>query len=71
MNNLKELEALGLTMPTPLCIIGAVQFGIFGYATYRRGRKIDWLTFYQHSRLHSTLGYVSPMKFEERWSAAQ
>ena len=32
---------------------------------------IDWLTFYNHSRLHSTLGYVSPMKFEERWSAAQ
>jgi transposase InsO family protein len=32
---------------------------------------IDWLTFYNHSRLHSTLGYVSPMKFEERWTAAQ
>ena len=32
---------------------------------------IDWLTFYNHSRLHSTLGYVSPMQFEERWHAAQ
>ena len=32
---------------------------------------IDWLTFYNHSRLHSTLGYVSPMKFEERWTVAQ
>ena len=31
---------------------------------------IDWLTFYNHSRLHSTLGYVGPTKFEERWSAA-
>jgi putative transposase len=32
---------------------------------------IDWLTFYNHSRLHSTLGYVSPMQFEESWNAAQ
>lgn len=32
---------------------------------------IDWLTFYNHRRLHSTLGYVSPMKFEERWHAVQ
>ena len=32
---------------------------------------IDWLTFYNHGRLHSTLGYVSPMKFEENWLANQ
>ena len=32
---------------------------------------IDWLTFYNHRRLHSTLGYVSPMTFEQRWFAAQ
>ncbi|MFM7568755.1 MAG: IS3 family transposase [Betaproteobacteria bacterium] len=32
---------------------------------------IDWLTFYNHSRLHSTLGYVSPMQFERAWLAAQ
>ena len=25
---------------------------------------IDWLTLYNHRRLHSTLGYISPMKFE-------
>jgi hypothetical protein len=31
---------------------------------------IDWLNFY-HKRLHSTLGYVSPMTFEQRWTAAQ
>ena len=32
---------------------------------------MDWLTFYNHTRLHSTLGYVSPMTFEQRWIAAQ
>ena len=32
---------------------------------------IAWLTFYNHRRLHSTLGYVKPMKFEENWQAGQ
>ena len=32
---------------------------------------IDWLSFYNHSRSHSTLGYVSPMQFEQDWYAAQ
>lgn len=43
------------------------------FATRREAMDevIDWLTFYNHRRLHSTLGYVSPMKFEERWTAAQ
>ena len=32
---------------------------------------IDWLRFYNHRRLNSTLGYVSPMQFEENWHAGQ
>jgi putative transposase len=32
---------------------------------------MDWLTFYNSTRLHQTLDYVSPMTFEERWRAAQ
>ncbi|MSQ60016.1 MAG: IS3 family transposase, partial [Betaproteobacteria bacterium] len=32
---------------------------------------IDWMTFYNHRRLHSTLGCVSPMQFEQNWHAAQ
>ncbi len=31
---------------------------------------MSWLTFYNYKRLHSTLGYVSPMAFEQRWIAA-
>lgn len=32
---------------------------------------MDWMAFYNHRRLHSTLGYLSPMQYEERWHAAQ
>ena len=32
---------------------------------------IDWLTFYNQRRLHSTLGYISPMRYEENWHAGQ
>ena len=43
------------------------------FATRREAMDevIDWLNFYNHKRLHSTLGYVSPMTFEQRWHAAQ
>lgn len=32
---------------------------------------IDWLKFCNHRRLHSALGYLSPMRFEKDWHAAQ
>jgi transposase InsO family protein len=32
---------------------------------------LDWMAFYNHRRLHSTLGYLSPMQYEQRWLAAQ
>ena len=32
---------------------------------------VVWLLWYNRSRLHSTLAYVSPMQFEENWHAAQ
>lgn len=38
MDDLQALEALGFTLPTPAYLIGAILFGIIGYAGYRYGR---------------------------------
>ena len=32
---------------------------------------MNWLAFYHERRLHSRLGYVSPMQFEKNWLAEQ
>jgi putative transposase len=37
----------------------------FGTRRAAKDEVIDWLQFYNHSRLHSTLGYLSPMNFEK------
>ena len=39
MNELASLGALGLEMPSPAYIVGAILFGIAGYVAFRRGRK--------------------------------
>ena len=39
MDELKQLETLGLVLPGPAYLAGAILFGILGYVTYRRGRS--------------------------------
>ena len=56
--------------------VGRLKVGrMYGkkFATQREAVNdlIDWLTFYNHRRLCSTLGYLSPMRFEENWHAGQ
>lgn len=39
MDDLKSLQSLGLELPTAAYLLGAVLFGIAGYAAYRFGKK--------------------------------
>ncbi len=39
MNELKQLESLGLVLPPASYIFGAILFGMLGYVAFRRGRK--------------------------------
>ena len=37
----------------------------FGTRRAAKDEVMDWLQFYNYRRLHSTLGYLSPMNFDK------
>jgi apolipoprotein N-acyltransferase len=39
MDELKTVESMGFTLPSPAYLTGAIFFGIIGYAAYRYGKK--------------------------------
>ena len=39
MDEIRNLESLGLVLPSPLYIAGAILFGIVGLVAFKRGRK--------------------------------
>lgn len=41
MDELSALQALGLELPSPAYIVGAIVFGLVGIAAFRRGRKTE------------------------------
>ncbi|RLK56380.1 transposase InsO family protein [Stenotrophomonas rhizophila] len=43
----------------------------FSKRRHAKDETIEWMLWYNQSRLHSTLDYVSPMQFEKRWRADQ
>ena len=49
------------------CVLGQK----FAPREQAREAILDWMALYNHTRLHSSLGYLSPMQYEQRWMAAQ
>jgi hypothetical protein len=48
MNELKLLQSLGFTLPSPAYLLGSIVFGVVGCIALRRGRKttdktLTWL----------------------------
>lgn len=54
---------------------GPIRSGLHGqrFVTRRQAKDevIAWLLWYNQTRLHSTLAYVSPVRFEQDWLATQ
>jgi hypothetical protein len=40
VDELNGLASLGLTLPTPAYLIGAIAFGLIGFVAYRRGKRL-------------------------------
>lgn len=41
MDELKTIEAMGISLPSPAYLFGAILFSITGYAAYRYGKKVS------------------------------
>ena len=83
----KKLKARGITVSMSRkgdCWDNACSETLFGslkverlygqrFVTRRQAKDevIAWLVWYNQTRLHSTLAYVSPIRFEQDWLAAQ
>jgi len=39
MDSLQTLQSLGISLPSPAYLFGAVLFGLIGVAVYRHGRR--------------------------------
>ena len=68
VDNLATLQSLGLNLPSPAYLFGAVVFGLIGIAAYRHGRKTErprtrWLgvglMFYPYAISQTWLLYVA------------
>lgn len=61
--------------PTESCWDRLKTAGVHGhkFATKEQAKQAvpDWMACYNQRRLHASLGFLSPMPFEQRWYEAQ
>jgi len=67
VDELKAIESMGIALPSPAYLFGAILFGIIGFAAYRYGKKaslpaIKWigvaLMFYPYLISETWMMYV-------------
>ena len=73
MDTIVALRPPPLKMPRLDAYLKAASLHDKKFATRREAMDavLNWIAFYNHRRLHSSLGYLSPMQYEQRWHAAQ
>ncbi len=54
-----------------VCLAHKIPDRLFATREQAKATILNWMAFYNHARLHSALGCLSPMQFEQRWLAAQ
>lgn len=63
MDELKAVESLGFTLPSPAYLFGAILFGIIGFAAYRYGKSASLTT----TRWLGVVLMLFPYAISETW----
>jgi uncharacterized membrane protein len=63
MDNINQLETLGLTMPTPAYLFGMILFSVVGYAAYRYGKRMERIA----AKWLGVLLMIYPYAIAETW----
>lgn len=63
MDDLPAIESFGLSLPTPAYLVGALLFGVIGFAAYRYGKKAAR----PHAKWIGLALMVYPYAISETW----
>lgn len=63
MDSLEALQTLGISLPSPAYIFGAIVFGLIGIAVYRYGKRADR----RRSKWLGVVLMLYPYAVEQTW----